>query len=147
MEGENGNSADVPYHLLEEAEDQLERSALDFTEWAVNYLSDLSSLCAEAAENAANRLSLFGKINLLAGELKGQGETFGYPLITVFGKMLYEATGPECSVEDNAVEIVRAHVDAMRAVLREKIAGDGGWTGRALLETLQAAVRKHSTIS
>ena len=139
-----GGPGELPTDLLEEAEEQLERAALDFTEWARDYLAKLSDLCTEALMHPERRNKHFEEINLLAHELRGQGGTFGYPLITTFGKMLYEVTGKGCSENDAAVEIVKAHVDTMRAVLREKIAGDGGEIGRTLHESLQAAIDKHT---
>ena len=54
--------------------------------------------------------------------------------------MLYDTTLDGCPEDDNAVEIVKAHIDAMRAVLREKISGDGGAIGRELAKSLTEAV-------
>ena len=138
-----GDMGEIPTGLLEEAEADLERAALDFTEWAGKYLAKLSKLCERALEQEPGmRRRYFNEINLLAHELRGQGGTFGYPLISVFGRRLYEVTGPECRENDSAVEVVKAHVDAMRAVLREKVAGDGGQIGRELLKSLDAAIEK-----
>lgn len=138
---------EIPTDLLETAEQELQRAALDFTEWARNYLGQLAKLCEEAREGAAAaRHKAFEQINLLAHELRGQGGTFGYPLITMFGRMLYEATGTGCPEDDNAIEVVRAHVDAMRAVIRDKVAGDGGEVGRALMKSLKLAIDKHRVV-
>ena len=139
-----GEPGEMPTDLLEEAEAHLERAALDFTDWANNYLSQLAKLCAEALAKEGRRNTYFEQINLLAHELRGQGGTFGYPLITIFGKMLYECTGEGCREDNAAVDIVKAHIDAMRAVLREKIGGDGGEIGRALMEMLKEAVGKNA---
>ena len=133
---------DLPLDFLEEAEQQLQRAALDFTEWAHDYLKKLSYLCDKALKGTGVRRDHFEEINLLAHELRGQGGTFGYPLITIFGKMLYETTGKSCRVDDNAVEVVKAHIDAMRAVLRDKVSGDGGKIGRQLQRSLEVAVEK-----
>lgn len=138
---------EMPMALLEEAEAELERAALDFTEWALGYLAKLSTLCDDALTNPSRRPKHFGEINLLAHELRGQGGTFGYPLVSIFGKMLYDATGEGCRKDDTAVEIVKHHIDAMRAVLRDKVAGDGGDLGRDLIESLKAAIRRLSTVT
>ena len=138
---------EIPMALLEEAEEELERAALDFTEWAAEYLAILSTLCDKALEKEGTRSTEFEEINLLAHELRGQGGTFGYPLITVFGKMLYKVTGEGCVQDDNAVEIVKAHIDAMRAVIREKVAGDGGQVGRELLKSLEVAIEKQTEVT
>ncbi|MCH7832654.1 MAG: response regulator [Proteobacteria bacterium] len=141
-------AAEMPLDLLEEAEQQLERAALDFTTWAQDYLKKLSDLCTEAleAEVEDERGKFFQEINLLALELRGQGGTFGYPLISTFGKMLYDTTYEGCRVNDDAVGIVKTHIDTMRAVLREKIAGDGGEIGRELLASLQKAIESRRIV-
>jgi len=43
-------AAEMPLDLLEEAEHQLERAALDFTTWAQDYLKKLSDLCEQALQ-------------------------------------------------------------------------------------------------
>jgi DNA-binding response OmpR family regulator len=140
--GAGGPGGAIPMDILEEAEASLGRAALDFAKWALDYLDKLSRLCQDALDDAARRSKHFGEINLLAHELRGQGGTFGYPLISVFGKMLYDVTFGKCRDDEQAVEVVKAHIDAMRAVLREKIAGDGGEVGRQLIKSLEAAVAR-----
>ncbi len=142
-------ATEMPLDMLEEAEQQLERSALDFTTWALDYVAKLGALCKQALEVKAEggaRAKTFEEINLLALELRGQGGTFGYPLISTFGKMLYDATVEGCREDDNAVEIVKAHIDAMGAVLREKVAGDGGEVGRTLLTSLKKAIESKEAV-
>ncbi len=143
--GKGMTPGEIPTDLLEQAESKLQTKKLDFTDWAINYLAELSDLCTRALATTERRNANFEKINLLAHELRGQGGTFGYPLITVFGKMLYEVTQEGCRMDDSAVEIVKAHIDAMRVVLREKISGDGGALGKKIYASLQAAISKHNT--
>ncbi|GAA0582702.1 response regulator [Caenispirillum bisanense] len=132
----------LPKGLLEEAESSLERHAADFHDWAGAYLKRLSDWVDSARTVPAMRHRDFESINLTAHELRGEGGTFGYPLITLFAKSLYEATGHGCRQDDAALEVVKAHIDAMRAVIRDRIAGDGGDTGRELYATLQAAIAR-----
>lgn len=141
-----GEPGEIPLDILEEAEAELEKAATDFTEWAGGYLAKLSKYCEQALAQTEGRRKYFNEINLLAHELRGQGGTFGYPLMSTFGKMLYDVTGAECREDDNALEIVKAHIDAMRAVLREKIAGGGGKVGKELLKSLKAAVEKLTAV-
>jgi hypothetical protein len=84
------------------------------------------------------------EINLLAHELRGQGGTFGYPLVTLIAKSLYQATGAGCPEDDDAIEIAKAHIDALRLVIRDKIAGDGGEAGKELMASLQAVIGKRA---
>ena len=76
--------------------------------------------------------------------MRGQGGTFGYPLISHFGDSLYDAslfkTG--IPITDNHVEVAMAHVDAMNAVIKGRINGDGGAIGKELRLTLEKAIEK-----
>lgn len=133
----------LPDDIMEKAEQSLQRAALDFSTWAREYLQNLAALCVEAETKPERRRNYFSEINLLAHELRGQGGTFGYPLISVFGKMLYEATLDTVPESDSQVGIVEAHIDAMRAVIRDKISGDGGQVGKEVQASLQAAIERH----
>lgn len=138
---------EMPMALLEQAEEKLERKKLDFADWALKYLSELSNLCADALMKPGRRAAHFEKIHLLAHELRGQGGTFGYPLITHVAKMLYEITHEFCREDDSAVEIVKAHIDTMRVVIRDRISGDGGAIGKELIAGIQAAIERNSKVS
>lgn len=133
----------IPESLLQEADSKLERTAVEFHDWALEYLSDLSDLCAKAKQSAENsRREQFEKINILAHELRGQGGIFGYHLITTAGKSLYTITRLGCTTDDRTILIVKAHIDIMRIVFRDKIQGDGGKMGRALIGSLQDAIMR-----
>ena len=141
--GLTGAPGALPTRVLAEADSKLDRSATDFHTWALDYLRSLSRLCVVASKVPADkRRKPFEHINLIAHELRGQGGTFGYPLITVVGKMLYQITGLGCPTDDNAIEIVKAHIDTMRVVFRDKVTGDGGEVGRDLLEALKKAIAR-----
>jgi len=135
---------EIPQSVLQAAEAELKREAEGFIGWAKEYLNRLSKQVTEAKDRVGERTTNFEEINLIAHELRGQGGTFGYPLITVFAKSLYDVTKPPCSQDDNMLEIVKAHIDAMRAVMREKIEGDGGEVGQALFKMLKQAITKYA---
>ena len=135
----------LPDDVLGSAEQQLKREAEGFLGWAKQYLDRLSKEVEEAKKiSRGGRTTNFEEINLIAHELRGQGGTFGYPLITVFGKSLYEVTKPPCREDDAGLEIVKAHIDTMRAVLRDQVEGDGGSIGQALFKAVKIAITKYS---
>jgi CheY-like chemotaxis protein len=134
----------LPEDVLADAEANLKREAEGFLGWAKGYLDRLSKEVALAKDLSGERTANFEGINLIAHELRGQGGTFGYPLITVFAKSLYDVTKPPCREDDAGLEIVKAHIDTMRAVLREKVGGDGGELGQQLFKALKLAIAKFS---
>ena len=133
---------EIPLDLLAEAEEQLERAGLDFLEWAHEYIEKLSKFCEKALAAKGGRTEHFSDINHLSLELRGQGGTFGYPLISDVSKMLYDCTTEGCLEDDQALKIVQHHVDAMRAVLRSKMSGDGGDIGKELVSGLKKTIQK-----
>ena len=78
-----------------------------------------------------------------AHDLKGLGTTYEYPLVT-------RIAGSLCRLLDDAdtrmnapVVVLDAHIDAIRAVVRDQIKTDDHPTGRVLAETLEAKVAEH----
>ena len=78
-----------------------------------------------------------------AHDLKGLGATYQYPLVT-------RIAGSLCRMMDDAdkrmqapAALLDAHIDAIRAVVRDEIQTDEHPTGRALAETLEARVAEH----
>lgn len=138
---------ELPKDILEKAEKALERDALDFADWAMSYIGKLSNLSQECTTKpSALRRHYFDEINLIAHELRGQGGTFGYPLISIFAKMLYDYTQPGCREDNNSIEIVKSHIDSMRAVIRDRVSGDGGQIGKDLLKALKIAIDRFSVL-
>ncbi|MAO54469.1 MAG: hypothetical protein CMM61_02065 [Rhodospirillaceae bacterium] len=136
---------ELPMRHLQAADEQLQRKTLEFHDWALGYLTTLSSICDRALKlPEEKRATHFKNINLLAHELRGQGGTFGYPLITQVGEMLYKATMARCPTEDRAVTIIKAHIDTMRRVFKDKVTGDGGQVGIELIQELKRAIRKYT---
>ncbi len=137
---------ELPTRHLQAADEQLQRKGLEFHDWALGYLATLSSICERAMKQSEeHRARHFKNINLLAHELRGQGGTFGYPIITSVGEMLYKTTLAPCPTEDRAVKVIKAHIDTMRSVFRDKVKGDGGEIGVELMKDLRKAIRKYMT--
>ncbi len=85
------------------------------------------------------------KIAKIAHDMKGQGGSFGYPLMTKIAASLGEFCLRAPNPRAMQMEVVTAHVDAMRAVMAEDMRGDGGETGRTLLSMLEVASLKHAS--
>lgn len=78
-----------------------------------------------------------------AHDLKGLGSTYQYPLVT-------RLAGSLCRLLDDPsrrlavpMVLIDAHIDAIRAVVRDRIQTDDHPTGRILAETLEAEVAAH----
>ena len=142
--GSGGGGGKVSAELMELAAAEFAKMSEDYPDWVTGYIKSLYKAHRGAAEVAPDlRAKPFREINAIAHEMKGQGGTFGYPLITIFGKSLYDFTEGTAKRDDNHLEIVKAHIDAMKAVIGGRIEGDGGTVGNELREALKVAIDKH----
>ena len=143
--GVAGGSLGFASEALEEAMAEISKFSEGFPEWvsgSVNQLVAALKVAQSAPEK--ERYRPYRKINEIAHDMRGQGGTFGYPLITTFAKSLHQFTGRSAGTTDDHVEIVKAHIDTMNVVIRERIDGDGGTTGAELIEALELAIEKFS---
>jgi chemotaxis protein histidine kinase CheA len=78
----------------------------------------------------------------VAHDIKGQGSTFGYHLITDIGQLLcrYAERAIERKKVDRAV--IDAHVEAMRTVVDNRIQGPAGELGREILDALKGVAER-----
>jgi hypothetical protein len=81
-----------------------------------------------------------GGIFSVAHDLKGLGATYNFPLVTRLAGSLCKLIEPDGQRRDAPVTLVGAHVDAIRAAVRDKIKTDSHPVGRVLAEELEARV-------
>ncbi|MBL4639652.1 MAG: hypothetical protein JKY57_03890 [Kordiimonadaceae bacterium] len=137
-------NASIDIEALESAEKALQKMSEDYPDWVSSIVVKLQEQHGRCVDTPEMRRECFEQINHMAHDMKGQGGTFGYPLITSFADSLYGFTvGPPTTIEDNQVELVKSHLDAMRAVIRGRVSGDGGDIGLKLTESLGAAIEKY----
>ena len=93
-----------------------------------------------AAANALlaqpNDLAKRDVVYKIAHELRGQGGSYGYPLVTRFGDQLCRYLDAAAGLDRKMLVIVKATADAIAVVINSKVSGDGGDTGRALVDML-----------
>jgi hypothetical protein len=75
-----------------------------------------------------------------AHNIKGQGSSFGYPLVTRIGDSLCTLVRQERDFSDADLDVVQAHLDALRLILIKEIKGDGGEVGAKLVARLENMV-------
>jgi CheY-like chemotaxis protein len=133
--------------ILAAAEQQLERMDNDYAEWVKDSLLQLNESlekCA-ATEDVIKRASYAPAMCQIAHELRGQGTTFGYPLITEFARSLFHVTLKLESIDDLLLELLKTHIDGITLVIREKIRGSAGEVGASLYAGLQKAQLKFAS--
>jgi chemotaxis protein histidine kinase CheA len=129
---------------LKRAEEALASAAEDYPDWVMTTINRLVELHGLCVSNPPARRPTFEQIRRIAHDLKGQGGTFGYPLVTSFSTSLHRFASMREGIEDEHVEIIKSHIDAMRAVVRDRVSGDGGEIGKALAKGLDEVIKRFS---
>ncbi len=137
-------SASIPEELLAEAEAELSKMSEDYPDWVSSLIVKLQEQHGRCVDTPDKRKEHFLEIHHMSHDMKGQGGTFGYPLISAFADSLYSTTQSGSLYTDNDVELIKSHIDSMRAVIRGRVSGDGGDIGKQLTEGLNKAIEKHS---
>ena len=100
--------------------------------WAEADLVRLEACLIEVQGAGDGRTDRLGRMFAIAHDMKGQGSTFGYPLISELGGRLCRLleTVPDPSAQD--MDRIAALAVAMGRVIRDRLAGDGGEDGSRL---------------
>jgi CheY-like chemotaxis protein len=105
----------------------------------------LTQLLDKLRQPAAPDPETVEQIYLISHDLKGMGQTFGYPLLTEAGtslcRMLWKLP-VERTVAAATIQGVEAHVRTMNLIVAQEIKHDGGKTGAELIQGLNALVER-----
>jgi len=83
-----------------------------------------------------------GPIFTVAHDLAGYGATFGYPLITVFGRSLSRLLTMGDLSREQMAAVVDAHIATLRVIVRDRMKGSDGPMGLQLAASLDQAITK-----
>ena len=111
-----------------------------YLEVARKDVADLEALSAQLRQDPAAWLTVRPTVYRIVHNVKGQGTSFGYPLMTRIGESLMRLVkiAEESAAPDP--RLLGAHVAALRTVLQHDIRGRGGASGDALAEKLESLV-------
>lgn len=116
---------------------QMSSEYLDKLKTDIDELEKLgATYVAERSDESLERLFS------LVHNMRGQGTTFGYPLITDIGRSFcryVKERPPEVSIRGDVVD---QHVAAMRVVYKQSIQGNGDEIAKAVVQALQQVVTK-----
>ncbi len=143
MKAKTGGGRVTPdVQAIKRAEVAIKKIGEDFASWAQSDLDEMDQALAAAREDPGRQEEYIMRIFRRAMELKGQGGSFGYDLISQVGDSLKKFTESRREASPRDVEIIAAHVQAMRVVMADDIRGDGDEVGRAIVDGLYKLTTK-----
>jgi hypothetical protein len=128
---------------VERADGALKAMGESMHEWLDADIERLN-VARQEAEAAKWSFAALAKLAGVAHELKGMGTTYGYPLVTQIGasmcRLIETESGKALAQHDPTLVI--AHVDALKAAVRDHVKDDQHPVGRALLLALETRVER-----
>ena len=128
---------DLP-EAVRKAQEALAALAENFTEWMRADLDAALASLAKAKDSQPDNASHLADIYAVCHNIKGQGGSFGYDLITHVGKSLCDYLHDTGSASERKLKVVEAHLTAIEVIIDRDIQGDGGQVGKQLQAKLRS---------
>lgn len=130
---EKGGPGAVNLDALAKAEAVIANLADDYLDWVredfVRLEAAYDVLVSGEGDDEANLEALFQ----IAHDMKGQGGSFGYDLMTAIGDHMCRLLEKVDKAGPLEIQMIRLHIDAMRVVITKELKHDGGAEGRKLM--------------
>ena len=126
--------------ILAKAEAVIDRLAAEYPTHARRDIAELDRYTEKMANDCDNRAVHYEEILRIAHDLRGQGLLFGYPLMTRCAGSLCRATRLVEAHDRAILDIVRAHVAALQAILEAGVTGVGDRTSLTVAAGLEMLV-------
>lgn len=134
---------EIDAQALARAEAALAALADDYLSWVQADLTRLDrAMAALCAADAGQWPAVAEPVFAVAHDIKGQAGTFGYPLLTRLAAEMCRQVRGAAPADPVALARLAALAGAMAQIIAERLRGDGGEAGAALLARLerQAAI-------
>src|SRR5690606_21750579 len=124
------------------AEEALKAMSAQFGQWLNDEVAKLDKAQADIRSQGYSPETAEA-LYFRAHDLKGLGTTYEYPLVTRIAASLCRMLDDADKRMQAPLAVVDAHIDAIKAVVRDKIQTDDHPVGRDLAETLEARAVEH----
>jgi hypothetical protein len=126
---------------LARAEAAVAGLAKDYPAWALADVAKGRKALAAAKDDPASRATHVEALFRVGHDLKGQGASFGFQLVTRIGQSLCALTRDRArSYESAHLDLAASHLDALELILTKGIKGEGGKLGGELSAKLAQRV-------
>lgn len=104
-------------------------------------LQQLVDLLVKPELTDKQRAAVMERLHKVTYKMKGQGGTFGYPMITAIAHHLYVMSRAVKTSNERICEAIQVHIDAMQLILNRRLAGSTP-QGQEIVQGLNAVVVK-----
>jgi len=131
--------------IIERAQAIIDNNSFDFTPEAQRQLSALRE-GIRMCQTQRDRFDTDGLIAIIAQpamQLKANGTTFGFPIVTKISDLLIRFIEVLNEIDDDAINVMSGFITALNAVIVGQIKGYGGKEGAGLYDALEQACQRY----
>ena len=139
--GGGGRLGAIDPAAIAKAEAALMSLASNFSQWLADEITKLETARANVRA-VGMTVETMENLYLRAHDLKGLGTTYGYQLITRIAGSLCRMIDDKEKRTTAPLELVDAHIDAIKAAVRDDIKSDEHPVGRILVQELERRVKE-----
>lgn len=137
-----GGPGAVDLAAIERAESVIANMADSYLDWVEEDLVKIQKAQQELKANKDDPAVYLNKVFQISHDMKGQGGSFGYDLMTILGNDLCRFLEDKETVSKVDLEVVDLYIGTMQVVISNRMGGDGGPEGNKVLTGLAAVVDK-----
>ena len=137
-----GGFGGIDASAIARAEEALKAMSAQFGHWLNDEVAKLDKAQADIRSQGYSPETAEA-LYFRAHDLKGLGTTYEYPLVTRIAASLCRMLDDADKRMQAPLAVIDAHIDAIKAVVRDKIQTDDHPVGRDLAETLEARAAEH----
>ena len=128
---------------IDAAEKSMGNARFDYLEAVSDDLNRLTAAYDAALKDRDHRAERVQELYAIVQMIKGQGSSFGYPLISNVGAQLARFM-EDCgdNLTDGQMEGVKLRVETLRLIMQQKMEGDGGPMGQKIVAGLALVIKK-----
>jgi CheY-like chemotaxis protein len=136
-----GGELSLDRALVQSAQQHADDLHQDFADWVQEDLAKLEDAFIKVMVSGSQniRATALATMCRICHELRGQGGVFGYPLVSDVSESLFKLSNNITAIPEDGLKLIRTHIDLLKAIIREDVAGDGGPLGQELMSTLKVA--------
>jgi len=130
-------------NLLEKSQHFIENIDIDFAPYAKNHLDQLVNAISAIKAGKFSVEEAREKLTAPIMQLKANGGMFRYQLISDVADIALQFIERVGEINEDCIDVLMAHEKTINIIVQNKLTGDGGREGYALVKELDQACKRY----
>jgi hypothetical protein len=131
--------ANINSDTIRRAEEAVGRLSDQYRGWVRGDIEKLRKCLEDASAGGEARIDAYKVIRQIAHDMRGQGTTFGYPLVTRIAQSISHILKNRSADDDNDATL-DAHINAVERIIEENVADPTSSAAAAIIGSLELAI-------